>query len=745
MIKRKILLYGDVNMNIIDGSAVWAASAAEVLARCDVEVYFLLKARPTTDRLLVPLNNFPNITIINPFTNAVSKFKSLFTSGDSLSVANAVDLIEKLHKQENFDAILIRGGKLAPVLAKSEVVFGKLWTYLTDIPQSAATMDLVSKKWLGEVAKASHLMLCQTEYLRALLEATIPQTAGKCVIWSPIAAEAPVIADLNLTQLGSESNPISLVYTGKFAPLWHTLEMTEIPEKLAKLGISAKLNMIGDKVHQPKDQPDWAEKMRNALSSTPDVYWHGGMSRVDALQESAKSHIGISWRAAELDTSLELSTKVLEFGALGLPVLLNRNYIHEELLGEDYPLFVQSDSDVAKVIADVASDTSRLTKAVTAISSATEKYSMNNAVLRVREMLNRSLPMPSSGVQAFVDSHARPLRVVVASHDLKFFTKIAAFWQGMPGVELRFDHWPAINRNEGRVSKSLLKWADVIVCEWCGGNALWYAKHKKAKQRLIVRLHRFELSRPWPETINGKAVDQLVCVSKPYAELTLKKTSVPKDRVVMVPNWVDIDDLNRPKFPDAQFTLGLIGAAPMRKRPDLAIHILAELRKSDPRFKLIIKSKLPWQMPWVWRDEAERSAYRDLFEFVERSELLRGSIIFDDYGADVANWLRRVGWVLSTSDDESFHLAPAEGAASGAVPVILPWPGSEQIYDSSWIKPDVQSAAKFILESTQTQNWSKLGEQARTEISEKYGLAKVTEQWTKLLTDNLPSVNSVAN
>lgn len=742
MIKRKILLYGDVNMNIIDGSAVWAASAAEVLARCDVDVYFLLKAKPVTDRLLIPLNEFKNITIINPFTDAVSKFKSLFTRGETLSVASAVSLIEKLHKQENFDAILIRGGKLAPALAKSDVVYGKLWTYLTDIPQSAAAMDLASKKWLGEVAKASHLMLCQTEYLRALLETTIPQTAGKCVIWSPIAAEPPEFADLNLTNIGTPSNPLSLVYTGKFAPLWHTLEMTELPAQLAKLGITAKLNMIGDKIHQPKDQPGWSEQMRSALEDSPGVVWHGGMSRSSAMRESAKSHIGISWRSVELDTSLELSTKVLEFGSMGMPVLLNRNFIHEDLLGKDYPLFVDADSNIAQMLANVVKDSSILTKSAGAISKATANYSMSSSVRRVSELLNRHIPLPSAGITTFVNSNSRPLRVVVASHDLKFFTKIAAFWQGMPGVELRFDHWPAINRNEGRVSKAMLKWADVIVCEWCGGNALWYAKHKKSKQRLIVRLHRFELSRPWPETINGSAVNQLVCVSKPYADLTLAKTSVPKNRVVMVPNWVDVADLNRPKFPDAQFNIGLIGAAPMRKRPDLAIEILTEVRKVDPRFKLIVKSKLPWQMPWVWRDEAERKAFRNLFESIERSELLRGSIIFDDYGADVANWLRRVGWVLSTSDDESFHLAPAEGAASAAVPVILPWPGSDQIYNFNWIKQDVKSAAQFILDSVQSDLWADLGKQAQEEINNRYGLSHVTEQWTRLLTEDLGSANS---
>ena len=51
MIAHKVLIYGDVNMNILDGSAVWAASAAEVLARAGCDVSFLLKAKPTTHRL----------------------------------------------------------------------------------------------------------------------------------------------------------------------------------------------------------------------------------------------------------------------------------------------------------------------------------------------------------------------------------------------------------------------------------------------------------------------------------------------------------------------------------------------------------------------------------------------------------------------------------------------------------------------------------------------------------------------
>ncbi len=741
MIAHKVLIYGDVNMNILDGSAVWAASAAEVLARAGCEVTFLLKAKPTTDRLLAPLAAYQNISLIDPFSDRLSRFKSIFRKGEVLSVDNAVEIIERLHTQENFDAILIRGGKLAPVLAESEVVFGKLWTYLTDFPQSAAAMSDRDKLWLGKVAAASHVMLCQTGYLRALLETAIPESAGKCELWLPIFTDPEVVVSPLPNNLGTMQQPISLVYTGKFAPMWNTLEMTQLPRLMKTRGVHINLAMIGDKVHVSKDLPTWNSDMKSALQNSEGVIWHGGMSRQEAMELSSQSQIGLSWRDEVLDASLELSTKVLEFGSMGLPVILNRTTMHEELFGADYPLFVDEIESIEDVLVKVNANPQLLAQASQIVSAATENYSITAATKRVEQLMTRLLPAPSSGVQVFVNTQKRALRVAVASHDLKFFTKIAAHWQGMSGIELRFDHWPAVNRNDAKSSKAILKWADVIVCEWCGGNALWYAKNKKPKQRLIVRLHRFELSRPWPETIKGSAVNQLVCVSKPYADLTLAKTSVPAKRVVVVPNWVDTVNLDRPKFADAEFTLGMIGASPMRKRPDLAIEALEILRKSDPRFKLIIKSKLPWQMPWVWREESERTAFRQMFERIERSPLLRGSIVFDDYGSDVPNWLRRIGWVLSTSDDESFHLAPAEGAASGAVPVLLPWPGSDQIYDSRWIHQTPQEMADFILETTRTGTWKQTALIAKSEIEQRYGLDLVNRDWTKLLTEDLPPVN----
>ena len=153
---------------------------------------------------------------------------------------------------------------------------------------------------------------------------------------------------------------MKLVYTGKFAPRWNTLEMTQLPSLLAAPGVTADVHMVGDKVHDDPRDPSYRRRMRSALGevgTTPSaggVVWHGGQPRAEAMRIAAEGDIGLSWRHPDLDASLELSTKVLEFGQLGLPVILNRTPMHEALLGADYPLFAATLDDVVAVASAAA-------------------------------------------------------------------------------------------------------------------------------------------------------------------------------------------------------------------------------------------------------------------------------------------------------------------------------------------------------------------------------------------------------
>src|SRR6185437_9582833 len=164
------------------------------------------------------------------------------------------------------------------------------------------------------------------------------------------------------------------------------------------------VHMVGDKVHDDPRDPTYKRRMRSALgeagdagaagggSGAPGVIWHGGQSRAEAMRLAAAGDIGLSWRHPELDSSLELSTKVLEFGQLGLPVILNRTPMHEALLGADYPLFAASLDDVADVAALAADDPAVFELAASRTSAAAASFALDRAADRLRSYLASAVP-----------------------------------------------------------------------------------------------------------------------------------------------------------------------------------------------------------------------------------------------------------------------------------------------------------------------------------------------------------------
>jgi len=733
----RALVYGDIDLNLIDGSAIWLQSVTQALARAGCAVTLALKAPVRTSRLIAPLLAEPGITVRRPFEEHLLDG---LDGTSSLRPPAAIELLTRLDTDRPYDLVVLRGRAVTLAAARSEAFAGRLWPYLTDVPQSVPGLTPDGAAELELIASSARYLLCQTEELRCFLEGSLPAACGKCVLLPPMLADTPAAR-------GAEAagSPLRLVYTGKFAPRWNTLEMTGLPALLAARGVASELHMAGDKIHD--DPSGYQQRMRAALD-TEGVTWHGGQSREDAMRLAASCDIGLSWRHPDLDASLELSTKVLEFGALGLPVILNRTPMHEALLGADYPLFAAGLADVVDVAAAAAADPGLYRLAADRTSRAAEQFTLDRAAERLRGYLARGIrrgglggrtASPSAGGSGGPSPRAStsPLRVVVAGHDLKFFTPLLSYLRMQPDLEVRLDQWAALGKHDPAASRELAAWADVVVCEWCGPNAVWYSRHKRRGSRLLVRLHRFELRSPYPGQLKIGAVNQVVCVSKHYARLTREYTGWPDTKVATVPNALDVAQLDRPKLDGARFHLGMVGMVPSRKRLDLALDVLEELRREDDRYLLFVKSGMPWEHWWVWQNPAEREHYAEALRRVQRSPLLRGAVVFDDAGPDVPAWLRRVGFVLSTSDDESFHVAPAEGMVSRAVPVLRHWPGAETIYEMRWIHRGTAEMAAAILDLAGEDDWRAAGDAAHAQAAAAFNLNLVCDSWHGLLTADL--------
>lgn len=738
----RALVYGDVDLNLIDGSAIWVQGVTQALVAAGCAVTLVLKAPVRTDRLIAPLRGLDGVTIRSP--HAERLLEGLTEA--SLTVPQAVTVLKAADSAGpdsagpgaagGHDLVVLRGRNLVAAAAKDGAFDGRLWAYLTDVPQSVPAMTPRHAEDLAAIAKASRYLLCQTEDLRCFLEGSVPAACGKSVLFPPVLPAENIRRDTERPV--ASGAPLKLVYTGKFAPRWNTLEMTGLPALLASRGVAAEVHMVGDKVHDDPKDASYRRRMRAALGeigspAVPGVIWHGGKPRAEAMALAAAADIGLSWRHPDLDASLELSTKVLEFGQLGLPVILNRTPAHEQLLGADYPLFAASIEDVADAAALAAASPPVFELAASRTAAAAAGYTLEKAAGRLRTYLAGAV---IAEAPAAASGDARPLRVVIAGHDLKFFKPLIAYFNLQPGLKIRVDQWKALGEHDEAVSKELAEWADVVICEWCGPNAIWYSRHKRRGSRLLVHLHRFELYSHYPGQVKIGNVDQVICVSDHYSRLTREHTGWPASKVVTVPNPIDVSQLDRPKLRGAEHHLGLVGIVPSRKRLDLALDVLAGLRRDDDRYMLYVKGGMPWEHWWVWQNPAERDHYTSALRRAQRSPLLRGAVVFDDAGPDVPSWLRRIGFVLSTSDDESFHVAPAEGMASGAVPVIRNWPGAETIYDKRWIRQAPAEMASLISSLSSPGAWREAGQAAREQVAA-FDLGRVCRVWHSLLTADL--------
>lgn len=324
------------------------------------------------------------------------------------------------------------------------------------------------------------------------------------------------------------------------------------------------------------------------------------------------------------------------------------------------------------------------------------------------------------------------IRVLVGGHDLKFWIPLQRRLEQDGRFEFRADVWSGHDSHDHERSLSMMAWADVIVAEWCLGNAVFYAKHRRSDQRLIVRFHLQERNTEYPGQIDYSKVDGVVFVGDHILRECVEKFAIPEAKACVVGNFVDTDRYDRPKLDGAEFNLGIIGTAPARKRLDLAVDTLGELLKHDDRYSLHVKGADPYDYAWLKARGSERNYYERLYREINRSQL-RNRVVFDPPGDDVPEWFQGIGYLLSPSDFESFHMAVAEGLAAGSLPVVWAWEGADRIYRQMPLMSSPKQAAGWIAHLANSREAMRLREQGKRYARVNFDLVTVGRQWSQLL------------
>lgn len=373
----RLALYGDVNLNIMDGSAIWAASLAEVLAGIpDVRVALLLKARIHRTQVIARLLDLaPAVQLIEPE----------IPERTGLTPAEAVAKLVSLDAQAPFCGFILRGLDLCHTAAQEPALQGRLWAYLTDIPQKAELMDAATRQRIETIIDACAYVLCQTPQMRDYFVSLFPQAGEKARLLPPMVPQQP--ARDGAAAIPDE--PFRFSYAGKFAPRWGIRDLFAAQKKLYAALPDAELHVFGDKIHKPADDPGFQSTVQERLSAGEGLYWHGAVDRDELLRRLTGMHVCWAYRDPVFEReTLELSTKVLEYASLGLPMILARSQVFEALLGADYPLFAATADEATELLLRLAREPAFRKTAAARLEEAATRYTF--AAVRER-LLNDGL------------------------------------------------------------------------------------------------------------------------------------------------------------------------------------------------------------------------------------------------------------------------------------------------------------------------------------------------------------------
>lgn len=704
------LIYADIDLNTIDGSAVWMSSMASILAKCGKTI-IISKNRIKRNVVVDNLLSKNNIIILTP--------ENIQEECDSLSPEFCVEFIRKLdNSMKNLRCIVIRGTATAKKLIENRKFYKRIYAYLTDfyehnengvaLKPDASVIDVL--------ARQSKAFLVQTKAIENVLKKATNFPIHAMELPPPVFDET---LKNNRSKAPKISDEITIGYAGKIAPNWGIKNLVQWVVGLRKEGMKIKIIIIGDKISGAGN----AEQNRNFRSEINKLLGEceavrlGALSRVETLKKMEEVDYAWCWRPPEFENNtLELSTKLVEGVISGQACVAYPNTINVEALGKGYPFFAKNFEDFKNILKN-----RRKTVDIEIVENLHKKHAISNIARRFNE---------NFGIKKKISNK----KICIAAHDPKFILPYYSYLKDN-GVPTVLDEWEWGGIIDEKRSRALSESSDVVFCEWGLANAVWYSKNLPREKKLIVRIHAQEVNKraaKFGKEIDKDRVDLFIFVSDRVRKEAIRMFGFDLNKTVVIPNFVLDEEysLIERSFEDV-VRLGMVGIIPKQKRLDLAIDLLKEIQNRGFRAELKIKGPRPEELSWmkVGSRAKELEYYDELYEKIEKDSELKNAVKFYGWGNDVARFYEEVDYILSPSDSESFHYALADGVLSGCQPIVWPWKEAREIYNPSWIVENVSDAANKIIKYRENKIQYKIEEQKnnRKFIVEKYGFRKIFE------------------
>ena len=292
---RKILIYGDLDLNIIDGSSIWLVNLAKLLLE-DKENYvdILLKKRIRNHILVGEIEKRYRIRLLY-----VKDYIDHITEVDA---GNIVKVLKTVNELRDYSCMIIRGTQVMESVASSELI-EKVIPYLTDFCHDKDKMPDAQKIFLKDLYRKVQAYFVQTVAMKEYLKDVLGVDGDKFHVLYPVVFPGK-------KQI---KQPKTIVYAGKIAKDWNILELLDIMERLKTEDPEIRLHFIGNKVN--RDLAEQKQEIFGRLRNADNIIFHGAQPHSETERITKSCCLGYSFRsrAVDHDRSLEVSVKLLEY------------------------------------------------------------------------------------------------------------------------------------------------------------------------------------------------------------------------------------------------------------------------------------------------------------------------------------------------------------------------------------------------------------------------------------------------
>ncbi|UZT06959.1 FkbM family methyltransferase [Clostridium sp. LQ25] len=264
-----------------------------------------------------------------------------------------------------------------------------------------------------------------------------------------------------------------------------------------------------------------------------------------------------------------------------------------------------------------------------------------------------------------------------------------------------------------------MKWADICWFEWCDELIAYGSKQLMATNKVILcRLHSYEAFTEYIHKVNWEVVNKLIFVSKYIRDNVIKKLKLPRDKVCIIPNGVQLQKYTY-KDRKKDKNIAYVGYINYKKGPMLLLHGFKAIYDYDNSYKLYIAGK--------FQDE------RDVLYFDQMiKELgLQNNVFYQGWQDNLDIWLENKNYILCTSILESQNMSVMQAMAKGIKPLIHNFVGAKNVYKEKYI----WSSINELVGAVQSEEYN--SQDYRVFIQENYSFNKQIELIEVLLGSNL--------